>query len=185
MFYISYKQKVRCHRAYIQTSSQTFDIFLSWFQSLLFYFTASLLAVSDGGFTRLQHDWQSLTVREWYLICNLNQLSLFWLHKNWIHNTIFKSSLTLLSQRDDNYNSNSSLLISTTLRGNCRGQLIPAALWTVVSTPSCGCLPVAPPSDQSAPAASFPPLLSLPVSLSVFWLPLYKDCSVLPAQHSD
>lgn len=28
------------------------------------------------------------------------------------------------------------------------GQLIPAHLWTVVSTPSCGCLPVAPPSDQ-------------------------------------
>lgn len=27
-------------------------------------------------------------------------------------------------------------------------QLIPAALWTVVSTPSCGRLPVAPPSDQ-------------------------------------
>lgn len=29
-----------------------------------------------------------------------------------------------------------------------RQQLIPAALWTVVSTPSCGRLPVAPPSDQ-------------------------------------
>lgn len=28
------------------------------------------------------------------------------------------------------------------------GQLIRADLWTVVSTPSCGCLPVAPPSDQ-------------------------------------
>lgn len=85
----------------------------------------------------LNHTQPTFTLRWWKKKIIKNQTSQSY--------SIFQTPPCLCSVTDrDNYNSVSSLLINTSLWG----QLILATLWTVVSTPSCECLPAAPPSDQ-------------------------------------